>query len=586
MIPIQTTFRRTRTVGRLLVLLMVGCGTLNAQFYAEYFLDVVGAYGTGTPIGLSAIGNDAHTGDADVDISGLEPGLHTLFIRSYDSAANRWSQIVIRPFLVERTQANPIVYGEYYFNDDPGYGAATPLPVGNGVEQTLDYELSTADLDEGLNKVCLRFRDAHGLWTATTCYSLLVRHQVTRIVVAGEYFFDNELLPHGSGYEIEVANPSEVTMVDLALDIPEDALATLDGGNHTIFYRFRDQTGRWSHTERTGICLNLPGGEYEAQTSPGDCAETLTYEFVGTPAPGLTYELDLDGDGTYETTATDGDSFTFEPAPGVTEIAYRLSTNFCPLPSEGTIEVESANGAITTSTVTGNDCPGDCAGSIVLTTTGQSSSYNYVWSDGTIGSMRENLCGGEYDVTITDAEDCESYASITVDEPNALEISVETTAADPGQTNGGATVMIQGGTAGYSCAWLQNGATITNECSPQNLAAGDYQLKITDANGCEETVSVSIPSTVSSKEVLSEAAWEVHPIPTTGPVTLQFELPAATDLTLTLTDGLGRQLQIQRLDDLHHGTVQLDLSDLPSGLYWLHAEGDRVTGVRRVSVLR
>lgn len=52
--------------------------------------------------------------------------------------------------------------------------------------------------------------------------------------------------------------------------------------------------------------------------------------------------------------------------------------------------------------------------------------------------------------------------------------------------NGSASVTVQGGTAPYSYDWTPYGTTITVSTSnPASLPAGNYQVMITDANGCK-----------------------------------------------------------------------------------------------------
>jgi hypothetical protein len=64
-----------------------GCSNIAA---AEYFIDVLGAAGTGTPMNAAdgAFDSPVENLIANVDVSGLAPGPHTLYVRSQDSSGN------------------------------------------------------------------------------------------------------------------------------------------------------------------------------------------------------------------------------------------------------------------------------------------------------------------------------------------------------------------------------------------------------------------------------------------------------------------------------------------------------------------
>ncbi|MDG2247180.1 MAG: hypothetical protein P8L71_12575, partial [Flavobacteriales bacterium] len=79
--------------------------------------------------------------------------------------------------------------------------------------------------------------------------------------------------------------------------------------------------------------------------------------------------------------------------------------------------------------ILGNENYQGCNGSADLTVSNGESPYTYLWSDGSISGDRNDLCAGEYEVTVTDANGCSSTADVVVesDTPEIL-ISVETEA--------------------------------------------------------------------------------------------------------------------------------------------------------------
>src|SRR5690606_18466156 len=62
-----------------------------------------------------------------------------------------------------------------------------------------------------------------------------------------------------------------------------------------------------------------------------------------------------------------------------------------------------------------------------------------------------------------------------------------------GGNNGSATAVISGGVAPYTYVWNNGITSTTNEAT--NLAAGTYEVTVTDANGCILTVTFTITET-------------------------------------------------------------------------------------------
>lgn len=117
--------------------------------------------------------------------------------------------------------------------------------------------------------------------------------------------------------------------------------------------------------------------------------------------------------------------------------------------------------------------------------------YTYIWTNGATTQDISGLTAGPYEVQIRDAHDCPLFTGATILEPEQP-ISISYTSTDKlcnsGVDNGSIDVLIQGGTAPYSQNW-SNGAT-SEDIS--NLAAGTYNLTVTDDHGCTENASVII----------------------------------------------------------------------------------------------
>jgi Secretion system C-terminal sorting domain len=115
--------------------------------------------------------------------------------------------------------------------------------------------------------------------------------------------------------------------------------------------------------------------------------------------------------------------------------------------------------------------------------------------------------------------------------------------------------------------------------------SGIYSVTTTDALGCQSTAYDTIVFDLAlctgiAEENLS-AALQLRPNPTVDWVTIQFEASYGDDTRLILTDALGRivfetQLQLQ------NGQQQLNVSGLPSGIYFLRISDGNSFAVKKL----
>ena len=137
-------------------------------------------------------------------------------------------------------------------------------------------------------------------------------------------------------------------------------------------------------------------------------------------------------------------------------------------------------------------CIGDSDGAIDITAAGGAGSYTYIWSD---GSTTEDLIGviaGTYDVTLQDANGCETTESFTVNNPNPMDLSNSNIfEASCGGADGAIMVTVSGGAGNYNYQWdAAAGSAAVDNVS--GLEAGAYSITVADANGCIANMTYSI----------------------------------------------------------------------------------------------
>ena len=137
-----------------------------------------------------------------------------------------------------------------------------------------------------------------------------------------------------------------------------------------------------------------------------------------------------------------------------------------------------------------NACYGDAAGSAEIEATGGTAPYSYQWTPGGGNStLASYLSAGNYSVQITDANGCSTSLNTTITEPPVLALSTSTLPATCGASNGSASVNASGGTPPYTYLWSPGGNTTA---ALVNIPAGNYSVRVTDAHGCNETVSIAL----------------------------------------------------------------------------------------------
>ena len=151
-------------------------------------------------------------------------------------------------------------------------------------------------------------------------------------------------------------------------------------------------------------------------------------------------------------------------------------------------------------------CHGDSTGEIKITGSGGVAPYAYLWADGATGEERTGLTAGTYNVTVSDANACQTSLEIILTEPDPLTIAESTvtpvtcnSAADGTFTAG----TVTGGNPQYEYKITGGNYQATGHFS--DLSPGNYTLTIRDLNGCflEEDFTITEPEELQMEEPTS-----------------------------------------------------------------------------------
>lgn len=161
-----------------------------------------------------------------------------------------------------------------------------------------------------------------------------------------------------------------------------------------------------------------------------------------------------------------------------------------------------------------NDINGN--GSIDILPSGGTSNYTYQWNGtgNTAGYSNtlqniSNLFPGQYNLTLTDANNCLFSASYSISQPNAIIATLvsNTSANCFGESTGSIDLTLNGGTVPYQTIWksLPSNTVINTLTDLVDAPAGDYELTITDTALCSitNTYTINEPSQLILTTVVS-----------------------------------------------------------------------------------
>lgn len=159
------------------------------------------------------------------------------------------------------------------------------------------------------------------------------------------------------------------------------------------------------------------------------------------------------------------------------------------------VEIEEPESRLMASVkLTPVSCRGGADGSATAVLSGGSPPYLYRWNN---ALLKDNwpatgLKAGTYRLDADDSRGCRVFVDFTVSEPaESLKASVSSVGVKCyGGNDGTATVLPSGGTPPYTCRWDDHQAQTTLQAS--GLNAGTYRVRITDARGCSETLTVDV----------------------------------------------------------------------------------------------
>ena len=242
-----------------------------------------------------------------------------------------------------------------------------------------------------------------------------------------------------------------------------------------------------------------------------------------------------------------GTSWDVQAGPGNPGLTTGIGT-VGPIPGQSTFSpwvlTRDTLKPLVISSVQNLNCNNVNAGTATASTSGGLGPYTYSWTGGQKTQVAVGLAAGTYVVTITDAKGSTTTSSVTITSPAPITTTIATVKATCGGSDGSAVVTALGGAGNYSYGWSTNASGPT----ANNLSAGNYNVTVTDINGCSTITTAVINnnggpsvSSVNSGTILCKGASTgsatVSISPSTGPYTYSWS-NGTSGTTTSLTNSV------------------------------------------------
>jgi len=526
----------------------------------------------------------SHPGNSDEHISTyLQAGVYYVVVDGYNGAASNYQLLVDCPSTCDLDVTGTTTgtncgqnNGSFTVNSTggtPGFIVAWTGPI-SGSFSTYANTCTIYNLPAGTYHVTKT--DANGCSDHVTLVindfgsQLTASYNVTNAVCNTKGSVHVSLSNGTAPYHINISGPTSGTAISVSSSFN---INQLPAGVYTIY--ITDKHG-CTISKTFTILQDNNNFTISGYTTASQC-ESLGKIHISLANGKPTYTIHVSGPVSGSATTTSS-SFNIPNLPGGTYTVLIEDGNWCSDEMIFVIEDKDIDISLTPS----NGICGD-NGSLTINISSGTPNYSITWSGPSSGNVISaapsftipGLPSGTYSVTVMDANWCQDYQVVTIDNTIAnLDVSVTTTDGVCGV--GSIWLDINNGTGPYTVTYSGpdsgSGTTTTNGFDVSNLTAGTYTITVVDTNNCTYTEVVEVGSDDTNINV---AAWpndgicgdlgniEVTVTNGTAPYTISYGGPATNTVSSTSP--------IFIIDDLISGTYDIEVTDENGCMDWTTA---------------
>ncbi|HEX5652267.1 MAG TPA: T9SS type A sorting domain-containing protein, partial [Chitinophagaceae bacterium] len=222
-----------------------------------------------------------------------------------------------------------------------------------------------------------------------------------------------------------------------------------------------------------------------------------------------------------------------------------------------------------------------CQGTLVTLNSNQTGNHQWYYNGGVMpgannAALTVNI-SGNYSVEVSNQNGCGISAPVSV--------SIHSSPPVPPLDYSGTPYQFST-TPGYAqYTWYFNNSVITgaNSNTYTPTQAGNYTVRVTDANNCSTTSAVYNLVVLSTTELqVGDASLRFYPSPAYGLLNVDVQRASGKPLTAELYDLGGRLLHTQLLNRNHN---EIPLKSLQAAVYLLVVSDGKVREVRKIVVI-
>ncbi len=231
-------------------------------------------------------------------------------------------------------------------------------------------------------------------------------------------------------------------------------------------------------------------------------------------------------------------------------------------------------------------CVGNCDGTAMAYPVGMTAPITYQWMPGNMTTQTvTGLCAGTYTCMAVDSLGCTATAQCTVGSPQPLQAIITNFVPPtcPTCCDGSASGSASGGTPAYAYTWTGPSMPPFPGPNLNGMCVGTYTLCVTDMNGCTSCATIVSQSPNGVIAADRQMSMSVSPNPTEGNSTVSCSFAKAQSGEILVINLLGEVVQRKTFASTELLQSSIDLSNQPSGVYFVSVVTGEGTITQRIS---